>query len=291
MEKFTAKEDSRLIDFLFTALAGYKKNKVRSYLKFGAVSVNGTVSRKYDHRLRPGDDITVQTVKREIIAASTKFPFKVIYEDDDIIVIDKPAGLLTIATEKERDQTAYRALTEYVRMRDPKGRARVFIVHRIDRDTSGLIVFAKKGEAKEKLQDDWGTVEKRYLAVVEGSPEKDSGTRKSNLTESKFRAVHSGPREEGSKLAVTRYRVLEKGGGYSLVEVILDTGRKHQIRVHMADMGCPVAGDRRYGAKTDPARRLALHASYIAFKHPVTGKALVFQSPLPDVLRKLTKNQ
>jgi 23S rRNA pseudouridine1911/1915/1917 synthase len=287
MEKFTVKEDSRLLDFLFRALAGYKKNKVRSYLKFGAVSVNGTVSKRYDRRLEPGDEIAVQTNKREVIAASTKFPFKVVFEDDDIIVIDKPAGLLTIATDKEKDETAYRGLTEYVRLRDKEGRARVFIVHRIDRDTSGLIVFAKKGEAKEKLQDSWGSVEKRYLAVVEGAPSKESGIIKSNLTESKFHAVYSGPRLDESKFAVTRYKVLEKGDGYTLVEISLDTGRKHQIRVHMADMGCPVAGDERYGAKTDPAKRLALHAAYLSFKHPATGKVVVFESRLPDALRKM----
>ena len=287
MEKLVVKEEGLLLDFLFKALHGYKKNKVRSYLKFGAVSVNGVVSRKHDHRLRPGHEVSVQTNKREILAASKKYPFRIVFEDDAIIVISKPAGLLTIATDQEKDQTAYRALTEYVNMRDPLGRARVFIVHRIDRDTSGLIVFAKKGEYKEKLQGDWNTVEKRYLAVVEGSPEEDKGIIKSNLSESKFRAVYSGPRVDDSRLAVTRYSVLDSNDKYTLVEIILDTGRKHQIRVHMADMGCPVAGDTRYGAKTDPAGRLALHAAYLSFKHPLTGKTLVFESPLPDVLRKI----
>jgi 23S rRNA pseudouridine1911/1915/1917 synthase len=289
MEKFTVKEDSRLQDFLFTALQGFKKVKVRNYLKYGAISVNGTISKKRDHCLHKGDEVTIQTNKREIIAASRKYPFKIIFEDDDIIVVDKPAGLLTIATDKEKDQTLYRALTEYVGIRDRTGRARIFIVHRIDRDTSGLIVFARKGEAKEKMQDDWRSVEKRYLAVAEGAPKKDQGIIKTNLVESKFRSVHSGPLGPESKLAVTRYKVLEKGDRYSLVEISLDTGRKHQIRVHMADMGCPIAGDKRYGAKTDPANRLALHASYLSFKHPATGKALIFQSPLPESLRKMLK--
>lgn len=287
MEKFIVKEESALLDFLFAALKGYKKNKVRSYLKFGAVSVNGVVSRKHDQSLRPGYEVSVETNKRQILAASMKHPFRIVFEDDAVIVISKPAGLLTIATDQEKDHTAYRALTEYVKMRDPLERARVFIVHRIDRDTSGLIVFAKKGEYKEKLQGDWSTVEKRYLAVVEGAPKQKKGIIKSNLSESKFRAVYSGPRVEDSRLAVTRYSVLDSDDKYSLVEITLDTGRKHQIRVHMADMGCPIAGDKRYGAKTDPAGRLALHAAYLSFKHPITGKRMVFESPLPEVLRKI----
>jgi 23S rRNA pseudouridine1911/1915/1917 synthase len=287
VEKFIVEEETGLLDFLFKVLKGYNKNKVRNYLKFGAVSVNGTVSRRHDHCLRCGSEVTVQTNKKEILVASRKYPFKIVFEDDDIIVIDKPAGLLTIATEKEKDDTAYRALTEYASLRDPSGRGRVFIVHRIDRDTSGLVIFAKRGEAKEKLQEGWGSVEKRYMAVLEGSPQKESGIIKTSLAENKFRTVYSGPRSESSKIAVTRYRILKIAERYSLAEIIIDTGRKHQIRVHMANIGCPIAGDSRYGAKTDPAGRLALHASYISFKHPATGKTLIFESRLPEPLRRL----
>lgn len=290
MENFAVKEEAKLIDFLFGALAGYKKNKVRNYLKFGAVSVNGTVSKKRDHRLRKGDKVSVQTNRREILAASRRYPFKILHEDDDLIVIEKPAGLLSIATDEESNEpTAYRELTEYVKLRDKLERARVFIVHRIDRDTSGVLVFAKRGEIKEKLQSDWRNVEKRYLAVLEGVPKKESGIIKSNLDESKFRSVYSGPRTDNSRLAVTRYKVIQKNDNYSLVEIILDTGRKHQIRVHMADMKCPIAGDSRYGAKTDPAKRLALHAGYLSFKHPATGEKMVFETPLPDVLKNIMK--
>ncbi len=290
MEKFIIKEEVRLIDFLFGALKGFKKNKVRNYLKFGAIKVNGTVSKRYDHYLRKGDEVEVETNKRQIIAASRRYPFKIIHEDDDIIVIEKPSGLLSIAVDEESTEpTAYRELTEYVRVRDPQEKARVFIVHRIDRDTSGVLIFAKRGEIKEKLQEGWRNVEKRYLAIIEGAPKKDSGIIKSNLDESKFHSVYSGPRSDNSRLAVTRYKVIQKNDKYSLVEIILDTGRKHQIRVHMADMKCPIAGDLKYGAKTDPAKRLALHAGYISFKHPVTGEQMVFESPLPAALKFIMK--
>ena len=205
---------------------------------------------------------------------------RIIYEDDALVVIEKPAGLLTIATDKVRDRTAYFMLNEHLR---PK-RQRVFIVHRLDRDASGLLVFAKTEQAKRFLQDHWKDFEKTYFAIVEGAPEKKSGTISSFLRQNKFLKVYSGRRTEDSKFSVTHYKVVQAGFPHSLLEINLETGRKHQIRVHLADLGHPIAGDKRYGAKTNPAGRLALHASRLAFTHPVSGQRMVFESELPRTL-------
>jgi 23S rRNA pseudouridine1911/1915/1917 synthase len=271
------------------ALKDQKKKQIKNYLRFGSVRVNGAVTTRHDRVLRPKDEVSIETDKRKAAAASRKYPFKIIYEDDQMIVIDKPAGLLTIATDKENEKTAYRELTDYVRSNDPSGEGRVFIVHRIDRETSGLIVFAKTAAAKRSLQDNWKSVEKRYFAVTEGTPEKKSGEVTGYLNENRSHQVFSGYRNEASKYAATKYRVLASGDKYALVEVTLDTGRKHQIRVHMSELGHPVAGDKRYGAKTDPAGRMALHASYISLTHPVTRKRAVFKSELPASLFKIMK--
>jgi 23S rRNA pseudouridine1911/1915/1917 synthase len=189
--------------------------------------------------------------------------------------------LLSIATDEGEGRTAYAILTDHVRGGNRQSRARVWIVHRLDRETSGLMVFAKNEAAKRALQDNWDAAEKKYLAVVEGAPPRESGVLESQLDESdvaKVRVVAEGP---STRRAVTHYRVKKKGGATTLLELTLETGRRHQIRVQLAEAGCPIVGDKRYGARTNPVRRVALHAARLSFPHPVTGEAMRFESVLP----------
>jgi tRNA pseudouridine32 synthase/23S rRNA pseudouridine746 synthase/23S rRNA pseudouridine1911/1915/1917 synthase len=201
------------------------------------------------------------------------------YEDAHLLVVEKPCGLLTMATERERERTAYFAMTDYVRKGATKSRNRIFIVHRLDREVSGLLVFAKSETVKHALQGGWEEVEKEYVAVVHGRMREQSGTLTSYLTENAAHVVHSTTRA-GGKLSHTAYRVLEEGPRLSLLEVGLITGRKHQIRVHLADAGCPIVGDRKYGRR-DGAKRLLLHARRLAFDHPQTRERIEVETPVP----------
>ena len=211
----------------------------------------------------------------------------ILYEDGDILVIDKPAGLLTIATAKEKSQTAYFILTDYVRNGSPRSRNRVFIVHRLDRETSGVLLFAKTIESKLKLQEGWATTDKHYLAVVHGKPAKKADTITSYLAENKARRVYSTGNSRHGRLATTGYRVLEEANGMALLDVNLLTGRKNQIRVHLADIGHPVVGDKKYGDARGPRVRLALHARTISFAHPVSGKRMILEAPMPPSFSKM----
>jgi tRNA pseudouridine32 synthase/23S rRNA pseudouridine746 synthase/23S rRNA pseudouridine1911/1915/1917 synthase len=206
----------------------------------------------------------------------------ILYEDRDLLVIDKPAGLLTMATDKERERTAYWLATDYVRRGFAGSRNRVFIVHRLDRDTSGVLVFAKTPEAKNALQDHWEEVEKTYVAVAHGLFAEPEGTISSYLAENQAQVVFSTPDPALGKISHTAYRVVRESGGLSLLEIRLLTGRKNQIRVHLADRGHPVLGDSKYGRSDDGCKRLALHARMLTLKHPSTGRRLTFEAPVPD---------
>jgi RluA family pseudouridine synthase len=211
----------------------------------------------------------------------------ILHEDRDIIVVDKPAGMLTMASETEKVRTAYHALTDYVRKGNPKSRYRIFIVHRLDRETSGVVIFAKTGEAKKALQEGWPDAVKTYAAVVHGRMDKTSGLVISHLVESGVHKVYSTREAGQGKLARTAWSVVREKGKYSFLDVTLLTGRKHQIRVQMADLGHPVAGDRKYGVKGDGFPRLALHARSITFAHPFSGVKMTVDAPVPGVFAQL----
>jgi len=212
------------------------------------------------------------------------------HEDSAIIVVDKPPGMLTMSTEKEKERTAYFAITDYVRKGYSKSSKRIFIVHRLDRDTSGILIFAKTEEAKFYLQNHWDETRKKYLAVVHGRLEMQSGTITSYLTENKAFIVYSTDDREKGKLSHTAYSVLKETKDFSLLEVDLLTGRKHQIRVHLADNGNPIVGDKKYGKRDDDHKRIALHALSISFKHPVSGKECFFETKVPEYLKRLVDN-
>ena len=213
----------------------------------------------------------------------------ILYEDRDLVVVDKVCGLLTVSNEKVRENTAYYLLNDYVRKGNQKSPHRVFIVHRLDRDTSGILVFAKSEKAKNFLQDQWQTFQKTYLALVHGKLPAQSGTLSSYLAENQAHRMYAVHNPEKGKLAKTGYQVLYVTKKYSLLEIDLLTGRKNQIRVHLADVGCPVAGDKKYGIPSKAVKRLMLHASSLTFVHPHSKDPLAFATRLPlpfDVFMK-----
>jgi len=283
----TVSQPSELLAYLFEAWPDAKKKQVRSWLKFGSVAVNGKIITQFDHRLKPGDQIIIR--QKGLAAPETKLPvgIRIRHEDTDILVIEKPPGLLSIASPSEPERTAYAILTDHVRQGNRHSRERVWIVHRLDRETSGLMVFAKNEKSKTALQKDWDAVVKKYYAVVEGAPPSDAGTFDSHLDESNPLKVY--PTQEGpeTRHAITHYRTMKKGKATTLVELTLETGRRHQIRVQLTEAGCPIVGDKKYGAQTNPIKRIALHACTLRFKHPATNEEVRFDSPLPGDLGRL----
>lgn len=228
----------------------------------------------------------MQTPKR----TPTKYHPKgvtLLYEDRDVIVIDKPSGLLTMGTERDKSRTAHTILNDYVRKGDPRSRNRAYIVHRLDRDTSGILLFAKSEAAKTFLQGHWESTDKHYLTIVHGSLAAKTGTISSYLAENSAFNVYSTQDQAAGKLSHTEYTVLKETKGFSLLDIHLLTGRKHQIRVHLSESGHPVVGDRKYGKANDSYNTLALHSCSITFTHPVNGKRLTFTTAVPEFFTRL----
>ena len=279
--------ETTLLPFLMASMPHRKRTTVKELLRHEQVAVNGDPVTAATMPLSAGDTVKVNLVRPFIKFHNRRL--QLVHEDDDLIVVNKGYGLLSMGTDKVKEGTAYSILREYVKWSDPRNK--LFIVHRLDRDTSGLMMFAKSAEAKEAMQHNWNNMvlNRKYVAVVEGIIDDDSGTVRSYLTENSRHEVYSTDEPEGpdSKLAVTRWRVLSRGKGRTLVEVELDTGRKNQIRVHMKEMGHPITGDRRYGAGPSPIHRLALHAATLRFVHPVTRREMNFATPVPAAFRTL----
>lgn len=284
---FKSDRECRLIDFLIASMPEQSRTDIKQKLAHSQVMVNNAVTAQFDTPVHPGSVVKVNFT-REFRSFYNR-RLKIVYEDDDIIVVNKGYGLLSMGTDKIKDGTAYEILRDWVKWQNPANK--LFIVHRLDRDTSGLMMFAKTVEAKEAMQYNWKNMvkERKYVAVVEGAPEPADGTYRSYLAENSRYEVYSTENPEEGKLAVTRYRTLASGHGFSLMELSLDTGRKNQIRVHMKDLGCPISGDRRYGAKPSPARRMCLHAQTLKFVHPVTRKLMEFSTPIPISFEKILK--
>ncbi len=211
----------------------------------------------------------------------------IIYEDRDLLIVDKPAGLLTIATDSEKTKTAYASLTDYVKKGSIRSPHRIFIVHRLDRDTSGILIFAKTEIAKMNLQENWDEVSKTYITVTHGVWKNKEGKIESYLAENKAQVVYSTLDPSMGKLSKTEYKVLKESQKYSLLEVNLLTGRKNQIRVHFADEKHPIVGDTKYGEGQKSFQRMALHSYSISFKHPLSGKEMFFETEIPSFLTGL----
>lgn len=276
---FKVKEQNELMKFLIENLPNKNRNNIKSLLKNKQVLVDGVAISQFNHPLNPGQEVMITESR---FSDKDMKGIKVVYEDEYLIAIEKASGILSIATDKEREKTAYNIVKNYVKSRNPL--EKLFIVHRLDRETSGVMIFAKTEEMQQLLQTNWQkmVLERTYVAVVEGKVEKNSDTIISYLKENSAFVTFSSDKEiEGSKKAITHYTVLKRSKGFSLVEANIETGRKNQIRVHMQSLGHSVVGDKKYGATTNPLGRLGLHAKSIIFKHPKTGKVLSFQTGIP----------
>lgn len=265
--------------FLLEKLSPQGRNSIKSLLAHGQVSVDDRVEKLYNFPLKLGQTVTVR--KDRTTVAPALVGLRILHEDDDIIVIHKDAGLLSIATPQETELTAYRQLTAHVRIDNPNNR--IFVLHRLDRETSGVMMFAKSEKIQQAMQDSWKDVvkERMYVALVEGMVKKTQGTISSWLKESATLKMYSSPHPNDGQHAITHYKVIQSNRNYSLVEVHLETGRKNQIRVHMQDIGHPIASDKKYGARTKPFSRLGLHARVLSFVHPTTGKLMRFETEIP----------
>ena len=280
--------ENTLLPFLFETLKNESKTTVKSLLAHKQITVNDKPIRQFDTPLKPGDKVGIYF--DEVRSVLTNPLLSILYEDESLIVIDKQSGLLSMATENDKEKTAYRILSQHVKQTNPRNC--VFILHRLDRETSGIMMFAKNQQVQEQLQKNWdqAILERKYVAVVEGQPKQTQGKIRSYIAENSTYLVHTTNASNG-KLAITNYRVLKSNGQYSLIELELETGRKNQIRVHMQEMGCPVTGDKKYGAKSNPIRRLALHAFKLRFIHPVTHKEMSFETPIPKRFETAVKKQ
>jgi len=288
MQSYTVREPDTLLPYLFKILKDHKRTKVKKLLQSKSIAVNGKVTAQFDHPLSAGDVIQIHTQKKS--HDLFKSEIKMVYEDEQIIVIDKPSGLLTVSNDKVRQNTAFYKVFEYVKQTSAHKQGRIFIVHRLDQDTSGLIVLAKNFTTKEIMQRDWKKAEKKYYAVVYGKPKEPVGEIKSYLKENKFLSVYSTQEKEkeDAKLAITRYSLIRSTAQYSLLDLHIKTGRKHQIRVHLSELGHPIVGDERYGRDRTKIQ-LALHAYYLAFPHPKTKRKVEFETKLPERLSNLMK--
>mgnify|MGYP004523379103 FL=1 len=279
MEKYIVKENEILIEFLKKTFSNLSKNSVKSLLHNEKVFVNGNMTTKYNYELNIGNVVEI----REKIAKN----IDIIYEDKDIIVINKPSGLLTVATEKEKNKTAYHLVMEYLKKKNKNNR--IFIIHRLDKDTSGIIMFAKNERAKHLYQDNWNDIVKKrcYYAVIDGKMENKEGIIKSYLKEN-GNMVYS-VKDRSGKIAITEYKVLKERKNISLLDINLRTGRKNQIRVHMKENKTPILGDLKYGEKSKLINRLALHAYKLELINPVTKKLLTFEVNMPNEFKMLFK--
>lgn len=275
--KFTIKENDTLLKFLLNNLE-QSKNNVKSILTNKNVTINGKVVTQHDHILKPND--IVEIIKK------TNNEIEIIYEDNDIIVVNKPYNLLTISTEKEKEKTLYRYMSDYLKIKNKK--SKIFVVHRLDKETSGVVVFAKNEKTKELLQNNWNEiVTRKYIAIVEGKMQKKNGEIKSFLKENKGFKTYSS---NNGDLAITQYTTLKTNDTYSLLEIIIKTGKKNQIRVHLSDINHKIIGDKKYNSTLNPINRMGLHALELKLVHPITKKQYTFSTTLPKEFVKLSNN-
>lgn len=285
---YVVKEASELMPFLLKVMDGISRTKVKNLLGGRAVLVDGRITTQFNTPLQPGMKVSVGREKNRHEFHNAML--KIVYEDPYLIVVEKKEGLLSVATDHVKERTAQHILGEYVKRQHPN--SRIYVVHRLDRETSGLMMYAKDEKTQHTLRDNWHAIvtDRRYVAVVDGDMEKDGGTVESFLTDRKLYVSSSSYDDGMGKHSVTHYRTIKRANGYSLLELHLETGRKNQIRVHMQDLGHPVVGDKRYGREdVDPIGRLALHAFRLCFRHPVTGQPMQFETPYPSAFRALVQ--
>ncbi|MDR3047308.1 MAG: RluA family pseudouridine synthase [Bacteroidales bacterium] len=284
------KKPMELMDFLKIHFNGKSNTALKALLSRKQVWVNGKNISQHNFLLHTEDQVVINVAVGIYEFHHSKV--KIVFEDEFILVIEKTEGLLTVATDGRRDElTAYSILYDYLQQTAPH--RRLHIVHRIDRDTSGLLLFAKNKETQLALQDHWhdNVIERTYVAVVEGVPDKEEDTIVSYLRESKAFKIHSGHKAREGKKAITHYQMIGKNDQFAMLKVELETGKKNQIRVHLQDIGHPIVGDRKYGATSSPIGRLGLHAQVLSFVHPVTREEMHFETPIPKKFCDLFSNR
>ena len=279
----TVSEPQALLDALAALYPDSSKTTLRQVLQSGRVRVNGEIEKNARRDLEAGETIDIAQKSVQIALPPG---LAILHEDEDLIVVLKSHGLLTVATERERDTTTHAYLNDYLKQ---KGEERIHVVHRLDRETSGVLVFAKNFETREALKTQFAAhdVDRVYVAIIEGAMDPPRGTIESYLRERKDLRMESVRSHPDAKLAITHYRTIQSKGPYSMLEITLETGRKNQIRTHLSEAGHPVVGDRMYGSTVNPIGRLGLHAKLLGFDHPTTGKHVVFTAPIPAAFKKL----
>lgn len=283
---YTVEEDAQLLDWLIANLKGLSRNKVKDTLHGRGIKVNGKIVTQFDYPLTRGMKISVSKSKKNDTFKSRYV--NLVYEDPYLVVIEKKPGILSMAAG-HKSLNVKTVLDDY--FRQTKQRCTAHVVHRLDRDTSGLMVYAKDMQTEQTLEHEWHNIvyDRRYVAVVSGEMEEDEGTIANWLKDNKAYVTYSSPVDNGGKYAVTHFHVLDRTTEHSLIEYKLETGRKNQIRVHSADMNHPVCGDVKYGNGDDPIHRLCLHAYMLHFFHPVTRARMEFETPIPSQFRMLFK--
>jgi RluA family pseudouridine synthase len=275
--KTTINKSQTLLEFLTEQYPDSPRTRVKKLLQSGTIKVNNKPTTLNSYQLKPGD--SVEFVLRPGVAAKVSMPFPVLYDDQEVIVIDKPAGISTSSVDGS--ENIQHTLSEYLKEKS-KGSVRTYVVHRLDKEVSGVLILAKSEAVMEAIKDKWVETEKHYYAFVEGGPKEPEGTVKSWLIEDGTQKMHSGKDDTKGKLAITHYKTIRTVNNNTLLDVKTETGRKNQIRVHMSDLGCPIIGDRKYGASAEFIRRVRLHAYSISFPHPSNGKIITIESPMPQ---------
>jgi 23S rRNA pseudouridine1911/1915/1917 synthase len=272
-------EEAELLTFLLAKFPQKNRHNIKSLLRDKQVLVDKKSVTQFNYLLKPEQIVEVKSGKAP--QEQRYRDLNIIFEDDYLLVIEKNEGLLSIATEKQKDQNAYSILSSHIKKQDPSNR--IFVVHRLDRETSGLMMFAKSEKVQRLLQESWNATirERTYLAITEGVVKQESGTIETNLVESKALIVYATRNPELGQHAVTHFELMQNNAYFSMLKVNLETGRKHQIRVHMKEIGHPITGDEKYGAKYDPMNRLGLHAWVLSFVHPITGEEHYFETKIP----------
>jgi 23S rRNA pseudouridine1911/1915/1917 synthase len=275
--KITVKKPLTLMEFLTEQYPDSPRTRIKKLLHSGTIRINERPVTLHSYKLIPGDVVEVN--KQAGNAARAGLPFPVLFEDNDIIVVDKPAGTSTSSTDGSI--SIQEILSEYLK-RQSKGKYKAYVVHRLDKEVSGVLLFAKTHEAMETIKEKWEDTEKHYYALVEGIPDKAEDTIQSWLLEDKSQKVHSVSELPEAKFSITNYTTIKEVNNNTLLDIKTDTGRKNQIRVHLSDIGCPIVGDRKYGASAEFKRRIRLHAYFLSFPHPADGRTIIVKSPMPD---------
>ena len=280
LKQFVVKEPCELLEFLLLTFKDQSRNSVKSLLGSHRVSIDGAPVTQFNFKLYPGDTVIISNSP---IRRKTRSNLPIIYEDNDLIVINKPTKLLSVPSDNEKGSTAFRMVNDYLQQKDKHNRA--FIVHRLDEDTSGVLMFAKNAKMANALTDgdNWNNLTKKrgYYAIVEGQLEKKEGAITSYLKKNAQNMMYSSKKKGDGQFAVTKYKVMSETKDYSLVDVNIETGRKNQIRVHFGDLGHYVIGDDKYGEPSNPLKRLCLHAYELDIINPLNGKLMKFKAPMP----------